>query len=59
MTAGSDGAGFFDPFGYGANTSDGISFTEIPEPSSLLMSLVLAGALGASRRWLRSRRQTE
>jgi hypothetical protein len=58
MTAGSDGYGFFDPFGYGAATSDGLSFSEMPEPSPPPISLWLVSALGVSRRWLHRRQTT-
>jgi hypothetical protein len=48
VTIGSDGdTGTFDPFNTGSNISDGIQFTNVPEPSTLMMTpgvlLILAG----------------
>ena len=59
VTAASDGENLagFDPFGAGYDTSDGISFqganAAVPEPSSLLMSLVLVGVVVRAQRVLR------
>jgi len=53
ITLASDGEGPFDPFGAGFDTSDGISFTQTPEPSSLLLlGSGLFGVAGVIRRKL-------
>jgi hypothetical protein len=51
ITAGSDGeSGTFDPFNSGGNTSDGIQFTSVPEPSTWIMSGLLLVVAGLARR---------
>jgi hypothetical protein len=52
VTVGSDGnAGTFDPFRSGLNTSDGIQFTVVPEPSTWMMGAgLLLIAAGLARR---------
>lgn len=52
INVGSDGESYFDPFGAGYDTSDGIEFT--PEPTSVLL---LAGVVGLLGRQLVRRRR--
>jgi len=53
ITIASDGETFFDPFGAGFDTSDGIQFqSAAPEPSSLFMSLLLLAVGLGVRRWV-------
>jgi PEP-CTERM motif-containing protein len=50
-TFASDGdTGTFDPFNSGMNTSDGIQFTNVPEPSTLMMAAGGLLLLGLARR---------
>jgi hypothetical protein len=51
VTVASDGEFFFDPFGFGADVSDGIRVNLIPEPASLgLLGIALVGLSWVRRR---------